>query len=433
VTAVDLAKFWDSGRRPLAPYARAAVLVALSLMALGVLMVYSASSTRAGISYHTADGGPDSEYFLRRQLVWAVIGVATLFFTMRFDYRRLEAWAKPAIIVSIVLLAVVLVPHVGHTTKGAQRWFRIGPMSFQPSELVKLTLVVWLAAHLAKAGDRLNDWKTGVLPAAGPLALAALLVIVEPDLGTALFLAAVGAAMMLVGGVPPKKLALLSLAAVPVVAWQIAHRWEVVVKRFSVFGGGAAGAVGGSAGGEVNHQVKQSLIALGSGGVFGRGIGAGMQKLLYLPEAHTDFILPVLGEELGFVGTALVVLLFAGFVVCGLKIAIGTARRDRFGFLLAFGWVFCIGLQAAGNIAVVTGSVPTKGIALPFLSLGGSSLVVLCAALGLMYAVAARHDAEEFGGETGWSPEAGGWRNGDDLSLLQPQVSSLQPAAGATT
>jgi cell division protein FtsW len=122
-----------------------------------------------------------------------------------------------------------------------------------------------------------------------------------------------------------------------------------------------------------------------------------MQKLLYLPEAHTDFILPVLGEELGFVGTSLVVLLFAGFVVCGLKIAVGTARRDRFGFLLAFGWVFCIGLQAAGNIAVVTGSVPTKGIALPFLSLGGSSLVVLCAALGLLYSVAARHDAEEFG------------------------------------
>jgi len=404
LTAVDLAKFWDSGRRPVAPYARAAVLVALSLMALGVLMVYSASSTRAGLSYHTADGDPDSEYFLRRQLVWALIGVATLFFTMRFDHRRLDGWAKPMLVVSLVLLAAVLVPQIGHSTKGAQRWFRVGPMSFQPSELVKLTLVVWLASHLTKARDRLHDWKTGVLPAAGPLAVAGLLVIVEPDLGTALFLAAVGAATMLVGGVPVKKLALLALAAVPVVAWQIIHRWEVVVHRFSVFGGGAAGAAGGAAGGEVNHQVKQSLIALGSGGVFGRGVGAGMQKLLYLPEAHTDFILPVLGEELGFVGTSLVVLLFAGFVVCGLKIAVGTARRDRFGFLLAFGWVFCIGLQAAGNIAVVTGSVPTKGIALPFLSLGGSSLVVLCAALGLLYSVAARHDAEEFQGTV---PDAG--------------------------
>jgi cell division protein FtsW len=289
--------------------------------------------------------------------------------------------------VSLVLLVAVLVPGLGHSTKGAQRWFRLGPMSVQPSELVKLTLVIWLAVHLARASEHLADWRRGILPAAGPLAAAALLVIVEPDLGTALFLAAVGAAMMLVGGVPVKRLALLSLGAVPIVIWQVVRRWDVVVHRFSVFGGSGDG-------GEMNHQVKQSLIALGSGGFFGKGIGAGMQKLLYLPEAHTDFILPVIGEELGFVGSALVVVLFAAFVVCGMRVVIGAARSDRFGFLLAFGWVFCIGLQAAGNIAVVTGSVPTKGIALPFLSLGGSSLVVLCASLGLLYAVAARHDAE---------------------------------------
>jgi cell division protein FtsW len=387
VTAYEWTKFWDTGRRPLVPYARAAVLVALALMTIGVLMVYSASSTRAGLSYQ------DCEYFLWRQLSWAVVGVMTLFFAMRFDHRRLAGWAKPMLVVSLVLLAVVLVPGLGHTTKGAQRWFRVGSLSLQPSEFVKLTLVVWLAAHLTRASEKLSDWKQGVLPAAGPLGVAALLVIVEPDLGTALFLAAVGAAMMLVGGVPVRKLAVLSLGAVPVVAWQVFQRWNVIVHRFAVFGGGDGGG-----GGEMNHQVKQSLIALGSGGVFGRGIGAGMQKLLYLPEAHTDFILPVLGEELGFVGTTLVLGLFAAFVVCGLKIVLGAARRDRFGFLLAFGWVFCIGLQAAGNIAVVTGSVPTKGIALPFLSLGGSSLVVLCAALGLLYAVAARHDAEEFGG-----------------------------------
>jgi cell division protein FtsW len=391
LTTADLTRFWDTGRRPLVPYARAAVLVALSLMALGVLMVYSASSARAGLAYD------DSEFFLRRQLVWAVLGVAVLYAAMRFDVRRLDRLARPAMIVSLVLLAAVLVPGLGHTTKGAQRWFRLGMWSFQPSEFVKLTLVVWLASHLTKAAEVLGDWRKGVLPAAVPLAVAGLLVIVEPDLGTALFLAAIGAAMMLVGGVPVRKLAALSLGVVPVVAWQVIHRWDVVVRRFAVFGGSAG--QGAASGGEMNHQVHQSLIALGSGGVFGRGIGAGMQKLLYLPEAHTDFILPVIGEELGFLGAAVVVLLFAGFVVCGLKIVIGAARRDHFGFLLAFGWVFCIGLQAAGNVAVVTGSVPTKGIALPFLSLGGSSLLVLCAALGLLYSVAARHDAGEFGGE----------------------------------
>jgi cell division protein FtsW len=410
VTAADWTKFWDTGRRPLVPYARAAVLIALSLMTLGVLMVYSASSTRAGLSYQ------DCEYFLWRQLSWALVGIVMLSVAMRFDHRRLDAWAKPMLIVSLILLALVLIPGLGHTTKGAQRWFRVGPLSLQPSEFVKLTLVVWLAAHLTRASDRLDDWKKGVLPAAGPLAAAGLLVIVEPDLGTALFLAAVGSAMMLVGGVPVRRLALLSLAAVPVVAWQVIDRWSVVVRRFAVFGGGASG------GSEMNHQVKQSLIALGSGGVFGRGIGAGTQKLLYLPEAHTDFILPVLGEELGFVGTLLVLVLFAGFVVCGLKIVIGAARSDRFGFLLAFGWVFCIGLQAAGNIAVVTGSVPTKGIALPFLSLGGSSLVVLCAALGLLYAIAARHDAAEFEGTTPDSNDASARRVGLGLDVTAGTV-----------
>jgi cell division protein FtsW len=392
VTAEDLTRFWDTGRRPLVPYARVAVLIALALMGLGVLMVYSASSTRAGLAFS------DSEFFLRRQLVWAVLGIAALFVTMRLDHRRLARWSKPALVVSLVLLAAVLVPGLGHFTKGARRWFHLGPFSVQPSEFVKLTIVVWLATHLTKAADKLDDWKAGVLPGAVPLALAGLLVIVEPDLGTALFLAAVGSALLLVGGVPVRKLAVLSLGAIPVVVWQIVHRWDVVMRRFSIFGG--------DGGDEVNHQVRQSLIALGSGGVFGRGIGAGMQKLLYLPEAHTDFIFPVLGEELGFVGTALVLALFGGFVACGLKIALGAARTDRFGFLLTFGWVFCIGLQAAGNIAVVTGSVPTKGIALPFLSLGGSSLVVLCAALGIVYSVAARHDAECFAGAPAVEPQA---------------------------
>jgi cell division protein FtsW len=250
---------------------------------------------------------------------------------------------------------------------------------------VKLILVVWLSHHLATAGARLDDWKRGVLPAVVPVALAAGLVLVEPDFGTSLFLVAVSAAVMLVGGLPWRRLALCSLAGLPLVVWQIAKRWEVMMRRFSVMGGAEARS-------DAQHQVYQAKVALGSGGLLGVGIGAGHQKLLYLPEAHTDFILPVLGEELGFAGTALVVLLFAAFVACGLRIAMGCAGRDRYGFFLAFGVVFMIGLQAAGNIAVVTGSVPTKGIALPFISLGGSSLLVLCAGLGLLYAAARRHD-----------------------------------------
>lgn len=376
-----LAKIVSPDPRPLEPYARVAVTCALVLMGLGVLMVYSASSAKAGLRYD------DPELFLRRQVAWVVGGVATLWFTMRCDPAALRRWAKPAVAVTLFLLAIVLVPGIGTVTNGARRWFRFASLSFQPSEAAKLVLIVWLAHHLAALSAKLDDWKEGVAPAVAPVAVAAALVLVEPDFGTALFLGAIAAAVMLVGGLPWRKLAVCSLGAVPLLVWQVVSRWEVMTKRFSVMGGTGAGS-------DAQHQVHQAKIALGSGGLTGVGLGAGHQKLLYLPEAHTDFILPVLGEETGFAGTALVVGLFAVFVFCGLRIAMGCAGRDRFAFLLAFGVVFMIGLQAAGNIAVVTGSVPTKGIALPFISLGGSSLLVLCASLGLLYAAARRHDLE---------------------------------------
>lgn len=376
-----LARIVSPVPRPLEPYARIAVTCALVLMGLGVLMVYSASCAKASLRY------ADAELFLRRQVAWVVAGVATLWFAMRCDPERLRRWAKPATIAVLLLLALVLIPGVGTVTNGARRWFRWGALSFQPSEAAKLVLVVWLAHHLARCADRLDDWKQGVLPAVVPVAIGAAAVLVEPDFGTAVFLVALSAAVMLVGGLGLRRLALAAVAGLPLVVWQVIARWEVMARRFSVMGGTDAGS-------DAQHQVHQAKIALGSGGLTGVGLGAGHQKLLYLPEAHTDFILPVLGEEMGFAGTALVVVLFGAFVACGLRIAMGAAGRDRFSFLLAFGVVFMVGLQAAGNIAVVTGSVPTKGIALPFISLGGSSLLVLCAGLGLLYGAARRHDAE---------------------------------------
>ncbi|MCE9636953.1 MAG: putative lipid II flippase FtsW [Planctomycetes bacterium] len=363
----------------LEPFARAAVTCALVLMGLGVLMVYSASSTKAGLRYD------DPELFLRRQVMWVLGGVVTLWFTMRTDPERIRRWAKPATIGIIFLLVVVLVPGIGTLTNGARRWFRLGSLSFQPSEAAKLILVVWLSHHLSVAAEKLDDWKEGVLPAVVPMAVAAGVVLVEPDFGTSLFVVAVCSAMMLVAGLPWRKLAICGIAGIPLVIWQVVKRWDVMARRFSVMGGTDAHS-------DAQHQVHQAKIALGSGGLTGVGLGASRQKLLYLPEAHTDFILPVLGEELGFAGTALVVGLFAAFVFCGLRIAMGCAGRERSSFLLAFGVTFMIGLQAAGNVAVVTGSVPTKGIALPFISLGGSSLLVLCAGLGLLYAEARRHD-----------------------------------------
>ena len=337
---IDVSRFIAPPARPLESYARIAVCAALALMGLSVLMVYSASSTKAGIRYD------DAELFLRRQLMWVVLGVATLYVTIRSDPERLRRWIKPAFIGVIALLVIVLIPGVGTRTNGAIRWFRVGSLSLQPSELAKLCTVIWLAHHLDVARDRLHDWKTGVLPAVVPVGLAAALTLVEPDFGTAIFLAAVASAVLLVSGVPTKKLAWCSVAALPLLAWQIAKRWDVMMRRLQGMGGGEANS-------DATHQVYQAKVAMGSGGFAGVGIGAGYQKLLYLPEAHTDFILGVIGEELGFAGTALVVLLFAIITWCGFRIAMGLVERSRYAFLLVFGTVFMIGLQAAGNIAVV--------------------------------------------------------------------------------
>ncbi len=356
------------------------MLVALALISLGIVIVYSASWA-SGLVYEA-----DPTFYVRRQAIWAGLGVIGMFAAMRVDPRRLERVAGPLIVVSIVLLAVLFIPGVAPKIKGARRWIRIAGFSFQPSEMAKLALILWLATHLARNAMRLEDWKRGTLPAVVPLALTAFLILIEPDFGTALFIGAVGLAMTLVGGVPVRRLVLLGIYALPAIAWQVDKRWDVFMTRIAAVGGGEGE-------GAAAYQVQQSLVALGSGGWFGRGLGAGHQKLFFLPEARTDFILPVVGEELGFLGTSIVMLLFAALVGCGLRVALGAARRDRFGFLLTFGLVFWIGLQAAGNVAVVTASVPTKGIALPFISLGGSSLVVLCIAVGLVYSVARHVDA----------------------------------------
>ena len=378
--------FWSRPSGPLEPAARAFVIVALALMAFGVIVVYSASWATGIVHF-----GGDSTHFLRRQAIWAGMGVVAMFLTMRIAPRRLERLALPMVVVTFVLLVLCFVPAIAPEIKGASRWIRFGGFSFQPSELAKLTLILWLATHLSRNARRLEDWRRGTLPAVLPLGLACFLVLVEPDFGTALFLGSVGVAMTLVGGVPVHRLAMLAAYAAPAVAWQINARWGVMMQRLE--GVGADEAVSAGVGGGAAYQVYQSLVALGSGGLFGRGLGAGHQKLFFLPEARTDFILPVIGEELGLAGTATVLVLYAALVLCGLRVALGAARRDRFGFLLTFGLVFWIGLQAAGNVAVVTASVPTKGIALPFISLGGSSLVVLCVAVGLVYAVARHVDA----------------------------------------
>jgi cell division protein FtsW len=370
-------------------WGRAAVVCALALCALGVLMVYSSSSVRAALQEQ------DGTYFLKRQLAWAAIGVLCMVGAMRIPLSFWRRNARPLFLAVLVLLVGVLL--FGSRINGARRWFRVGGFSLQPSEFAKLAVLVFVSAWLCDARERLADFRRGFLPAAGAVALAAILVLVEPDFGTALFLGTLGTALLIVGGIRMKHLLLLSLPAVPVLAWAVVERLDMMRERFRIFGG-----VDGA-----HYQVKQGLVALGSGGITGRGLGAGTAKLYFLPEGSSDFILPVLGEEMGLVGTLLVVLLYAAFVRAGARVCLQCVDRDRFAFLLALGVTLWVGLQAAINIAVVTACAPTKGIALPFVSLGGSGLVVLFLATGILYAASRRADAAAVALEGGVGRSAG--------------------------
>jgi len=356
-------------------WGRAAVLCALALSTVGILMVYSSSSVRAAMM----EG--DGTYYLKRQLAWAGIGLVTMVVAMRIPFTFWRDNGRALLAASALMLVGVLL--FGTHINGARRWFRVASFSFQPSEMAKLAVLCFVSAWLCDARNRLSDFRRGFLPAAGAVGVVSALVLVEPDFGTALFIGTLGIALLIVGGVRMKHLALLALPVVPVIAWTVITRIEVIRDRFK-FLAGADGA---------HYQVKQGLVALGSGGLLGRGLGAGTAKLYFLPEGSSDFILPVIGEELGFVGTLLIVLLYAAFVRAGARVCLKCIDRDRFAFFMSLGVTLWVGLQAAINIAVTTACAPTKGIALPFVSLGGSGLVMLFAATGILYAASRRADA----------------------------------------
>jgi cell division protein FtsW len=341
-------------------------------------MVYSSSSVRAAMS----EG--DGAFYLKRQVAWAGIGVTAMVICMRIPLGFWRSQGRALLLASALLLAGVLV--LGSEINGARRWYRMGGFSFQPSELAKLAVLAFTAAWLCDARERLSEFRRGFLPAAGALGVVTLLVLKEPDFGTALFLGTLGTVLLIVGGTRMKHMLLLLLLAAPVLGYEVVQRLDVIRSRFHFVGGGGTGADA------AGYQVRQGLVALGSGGLLGRGLGAGTAKLFFLPEGSSDFILPVIGEELGFAGTLLIILLYAAFVRAGARVCLKCIERDRFAFLMSLGVTLWVGLQAAINIAVTTACAPTKGIALPFVSLGGSGLVVLFAATGILYAASRRAD-----------------------------------------
>jgi cell division protein FtsW len=338
----------------------------VGLVFLGTLMVFSSSVIMADVRWHS----PYSFFF--KQLMWVAIGSSLMWYFTQFDYRTLQKYAKPLTVAVVILLGLALV--IGTAKLGAKRWLKIGPFSMQPSELAKYVLVIALADYIDRKKSKLKKWE-GVLPALAVTALFVIPILLEPDLGTPLIMCAVAMSLLFVSGASFSKMAVLAMSALPLIAVEI-YRKPYRLLRIKHF----IESLGDIS--STSYQLNQSILALGSGGFFGKGLGQGQMKLLYLPEAHTDFIFPVIGEELGFVGAAFVIALFVIIAWRGWRVC--RSSDSYFGSLVALGITLLITYQAILNISVACGLAPTKGLALPFVSFGGSSLLFNMAAAGVL-------------------------------------------------
>ena len=350
----------------------------LLLMSVGVVMVYSASSVVAQQRF-----GSDV-YFLKRHVLYALVGILVLVTCRYVPYPVYRKMAYPILAITFVLLMALYVPGVGHSVGGAKRWLRIFGVSFQPSEFARLALIIYLAYSLSKKRERIKEFSIGFLPHAIVGGILALLVVLQPDFGMAAMLALMAWIMLFVGGVRFFYLFTSVAALLPIAYYLLFHVGYRAKRLVSFIDPWRYES-------DAGYQIVHSLMAFGSGGVLGSGIGNSYQKLFYLPEPHTDFVFSVLGEECGLVGVFLVVGLYAMIVWRGIVIAM--RAQDLFGSYLAVGLVSALGLQVCVNIGVVMGLLPTKGLTLPFLSYGGTSLVMNAAAIGILMNISARQAA----------------------------------------
>ncbi len=307
--------------------------------------------------------------------MWLAVGLGFAYFAYRTDYHKLKRAAPYILVGSILTLLAVLVPHVGMVVNGARRWIGVSAVSFQPSEFAKIAIVVYLSAMLANRGDRITSLSKGLFPLCIPVFLMAVLVLKEPDMGTASLLILISFAMFFAAGARVPHLLSIALATVPPALVTILANQYQRARVFAFLNPWRDPQ-------NTGFHIVQSLLALGSGGLMGVGLGASRAKFFYLPEQYTDFIFSVIGEELGLMGTIAVVTLFLVFAYRSVKIAI--AAPDRMGFFLAIGSMACITIQAFINIGVVTSSWPVTGVPLPFISFGGSSLIVNLVAVALI-------------------------------------------------
>lgn len=347
-----------------------------ALLCLGLVMILSASSVSSFAQY-----GSSFLYF-KKQLIWAAVGVIAFVGFAKLDYHRLTRWGLVAVAATGVMLVAVLIPGVGTVVGGSARWFRLGPFSFQPSEFAKLALILFVADVFSRKQERsLAELGHTMLPIVPVLGLMAALVMLQPDMGTTMLLCGIGFGMLFIAGAPLRYLLPMGVIGGGM-ATALALAEDYRRARLLAFANPFSDPF------NTGYQTIQGLIALGSGGWFGVGLGASRQKWSYIPNAHTDYIFAILGEEMGLLGTLAVLGMFAFLVYLGIRIA--RKAPDRFGMLIASGITIWIGVQALVNIGAVTASLPVTGVPLPLVSFGGTSLVVLLTGMGILRNIAAQ-------------------------------------------
>jgi cell division protein FtsW len=348
------------------------LIAAAWLVGLGIVMVFNASY------FYALDRSGDPYLFFRKHLLAIAMGTVLAVGVSQLRFEVFERSAYVLLGLALVSVVLVLVPHIGLVRGGARRWIGVGGFSIQPSEWVKIVLVMYLARSIARRGDKMTSFTVGLLPHLIVIGLFAAVIVVQPDFGTAAILALLLIAMLFVGGARPVHLLALGLTVLPVAIFGVMHEGYRMRRVLAFLDPWRYSK-------DIAFQLVQSLIAFGSGGVTGVGLGESKQKLFFLPEAHTDFIFALVGEELGLIGVLLTLALFALLGIRGFRVAL--RHPDRFASLLAFGITLVILLEAVVNVGVVLGLLPTKGLALPFLSCGGSAMMVALVQVGILTAL----------------------------------------------
>lgn len=371
---IQLSLAWNAGTdRPASrPMDRTVLIVTYLLTLIGLIIMFSASGVLAETRYG------DSTFFLKRQSLWLLFGLVVLHWVAQRDYNVWKTLTPYGLVLTFVLLVLVLLPFLGTQVNGARRWLRVAGFSIQPGEIAKLSIVLYLASFLVRKEENLITFTRGVMAPMAVVGLFAGLLLLEPDMGTAVVLTLLLFGLLFLGGARLPHLLSLGvclLAVAYMLIMQSDYRRRRLLNFLDPWQDSA----------DTGFQLTQSFVALGNGGLFGVGLGDGRQKLFFLPEAHTDFVLALVGEELGFLGTGLLIALFAILIVKGFKIA-GEAP-DAFGRHLACGVTLLVGIQVLINMSVVSGLLPTKGLTLPFVSYGGSSLIVSLVAMGILLSI----------------------------------------------